>query len=82
MANGHGLYFTLALPGVDDAAVVDFTHRESLSSPFELSLHLASRHSRLDAAELLDRDASLTIWQDGEPLRRIHGMISEFAQGD
>uniref|UniRef100_UPI00201F32E9 type VI secretion system Vgr family protein n=1 Tax=Vreelandella olivaria TaxID=390919 RepID=UPI00201F32E9 len=42
----------------------------------------ASRHSRLDAAELLDRDASLTIWQDGEPLRRIHGMISEFAQGD
>ncbi|MGM0825034.1 MAG: type VI secretion system Vgr family protein [Pseudomonadota bacterium] len=81
-ANGSGLHFTLTLPGVDDIAVIDFTHREALSQPFELVLNLASRDGSLDAAALLDRDASLTIWQDGEPLRRVHGIVSEFGRGD
>lgn len=77
-----GLHFTVTLPGVDEVAVIDFTHREALSQPFELALNLASRDGSLDAAELLDREASLTIWQDGEPLRRVHGIISEFGKGD
>ncbi|KPQ21169.1 MAG: hypothetical protein HLUCCO06_08515, partial [Halomonas sp. HL-93] len=34
---GTGLQFTLTLPGVDDIAVIDFTHREALSQPFELA---------------------------------------------
>ncbi|MCE8024173.1 type VI secretion system Vgr family protein [Billgrantia aerodenitrificans] len=82
MAHATGLQFTLTLPGVDDVAVVDFIHREALSKPFELILNLASRHGDLDAAALLDREACLTIWQDGEPLRRVHGVISEFGRGD
>ena len=82
MSASTGLQFTLTLPGVDDVAVIDFTHREALSQPFELALNLASRDGSLDAAELLDRDATLTIWQDGEPLRRVHGIIAEFGQGD
>ncbi|MFB9866084.1 type VI secretion system Vgr family protein [Vreelandella sulfidaeris] len=77
-----GLQFTLTLPDVDDIAVIDFTHREALSQPFELVLNLASRDGSLDAAELLDREALLTIWQDGEPLRRVHGIVSEFGRGD
>ena len=77
-----GLQFTLTLPGVDEVVVVDFTHREVLSQPFELVLNLASRDGSLDAAELLDRDATLTIWQDGQPLRRVHGIIAEFGRGD
>ncbi len=81
-ANKTGLQFTLTLPGVDDIAVIDFTHREALSQPFELALNLASRDGSLEASELLDREASLTIWQDGEPLRRIHGIIAEFGRGD
>jgi len=81
-ADKTGLQFTLTLPGVDDVAVIDFTHREALSQPFELALNLASRDGSLDAAELLDREASLTIWQDGEPLRRVHGIVSEFCRGD
>lgn len=32
MAHATGLQFTLTLPGVDDVAVVDFIHREALSS--------------------------------------------------
>ncbi|MGP9644662.1 MULTISPECIES: type VI secretion system Vgr family protein [unclassified Halomonas] len=82
MANGKGLQFTLTLPGVDDIAVIDFTHREALSQPFELVLNLASRDGRLDAAELLDREATLTVWQDGEALRHVHGIVSEFGRGD
>ena len=82
MALSTGLQFTLTLPGVDDIAVIDFTHREALSQPFELALNLASRDGNLDAAELLDREATLTIWQDGEPLRRLSGVVSEFGRGD
>ncbi|WP_267886939.1 contractile injection system protein, VgrG/Pvc8 family, partial [Halomonas sp. G11] len=81
-ANKTGLQFTLALPGVDDIAVIDFTHREALSQPFELALNLASRDGSLEAADLLDREATLTIWQDGEPLRRVHGIVAEFGRGD
>ncbi|WP_447044385.1 type VI secretion system Vgr family protein [Vreelandella sp. H-I2] len=77
-----GLQFTLTLPGVDEIAVIDFTHREALSQPFELALNLASKDGNLNAAELLDREATLTIWQDGEPLRRVHGIVSEFGRGD
>ncbi|WP_445010114.1 type VI secretion system tip protein TssI/VgrG [Vreelandella stevensii] len=82
MADGTGLHFTLTLPGVDDVAVIDFTHREALSQPFELALNLASRDGSLDAADLLDREASLTLWQDGQPLRTLHGIVSEFGRGD
>ena len=82
MAHATGLQFTLALPGVEDAAVIDFVHRETLSQPFELTLNLASHHNDLDATTLLDREACLTIWQDGEPLRRVHGIISEFGRAD
>ena len=78
----NGLQFTLTLPGVDEIAVIDFTHREALSQPFKLALNVASKDGNLDAVELLDREASLTIWQDGEPLRRVHGIISEFGRGD
>ncbi|BBI64254.1 hypothetical protein HSBAA_55600 [Vreelandella sulfidaeris] len=77
-----GLQFILTLPGVDEIAVIDFTHHEALSQPFKLALNVASKDGNLDAAELLDREASLTIWQDGEPLRRVHGIISEFGRGD
>ncbi len=82
MALSTGLHFTVTLPGVDEIAVIDFTHREALSRPFELVLNLASRDGNLDAAALLDREANLTIWQDGQPLRRMHGIISEFGRGD
>ena len=82
MANGTGLRFSLALPGDDEIAVVDFSHREAYSQPFELEVNFASREGRLSASELLDRDATLTVWQSGEPLRHFHGIISEFSQGD
>ncbi|MGR2736894.1 type VI secretion system tip protein TssI/VgrG [Billgrantia sp. Q4P2] len=82
MADASGWQFTLALPGADDLAVIEFTHREELSAPFELTVHFASRDGSLSATDILDREATLTIWQEGEALRRVHGIVSEFGRGD
>ncbi|UZH09846.1 type VI secretion system tip protein TssI/VgrG [Halomonas sp. BDJS001] len=82
MADNTGLQFTLTLPGADDTAVVRFTHREALSEPFTLAVDFASRTHDLSPADCLDQEATLTIWQDGEPLRRVHGIISELHRGD
>ncbi|WP_431024834.1 type VI secretion system Vgr family protein [Halomonas sp. H5] len=84
MAHASGLHFTLSLAGTADLdlAVVDFTLDEALSAPFRLEIQFASRDGELTAEAFLDREASLTVWQDGEPLRRVHGIVSEFARGD
>ncbi|MBF8224180.1 type VI secretion system Vgr family protein [Halomonas sp. 328] len=84
MADSTGLQFTLTLAGAADLdlAVLDFTLDEALSAPFRLTLQVASRDGELSAEAFLDREASLTVWQDGEPLRRVHGIVSEFARGD
>jgi len=82
MADKTGLQFTLTLPGADDTAVVRFTHREALSEPFALSVEFASRTHDLSPSDCLDQNATLTIWQDGEPLRRVHGIIAELHRGD
>ncbi|WP_355662425.1 type VI secretion system Vgr family protein [Halomonas salifodinae] len=84
MAHASGLQFTLTLAGADDLdlAVLDFTLDEALSTPFRLRVQFASRDGELSAEAFLDREASLTVWQDGEPLRRVHGIVSEFARGD
>ncbi|WP_104203338.1 type VI secretion system Vgr family protein [Billgrantia saliphila] len=84
MALETGLQFTLQLAGADDLdlAVIDFTLEEALSAPFTLRVRFASRDGGLAATEVLDRPATLTIWQDGEALRRLHGVVSEFGRGD
>ncbi|MCK2184352.1 type VI secretion system Vgr family protein [Halomonas getboli] len=84
MADRSGLQFTLSLTGAEDAdlAVVDFTHEEALSSPFHLRVSFASRAADLSPEALLDRPASLTVWQDGVAQRRVHGIVAEFGRGD
>ncbi|SDF70701.1 type VI secretion system secreted protein VgrG [Onishia taeanensis] len=84
MADQTGLQFTLSLTGAAevDLAVVDFTHEEALSAPFALRVRFASRAADLSPEALLDRPASLTVWQDGVAQRRVHGIISEFGRGD
>ncbi|WP_355662476.1 hypothetical protein, partial [Halomonas salifodinae] len=65
MADSTGLQFTLSLAGDDDLdlAVLDFTLDEALSTPFRLTLQVASRDGELSAEAFLDREASLTVWQ-------------------
>ncbi|WP_043532733.1 type VI secretion system Vgr family protein [Litchfieldella xinjiangensis] len=84
MAHQTGLQFTLTLPGQDvlDLAVIEFTHREALSSPFELAIEFASRDGDLTPETFLDRALTLTVWQDGTALRRVNGIATEFSRGD
>ncbi|GGX80940.1 hypothetical protein GCM10007160_05200 [Litchfieldella qijiaojingensis] len=84
MANQTGLQFTLALAGRDalDLAVTQFTLSEALSQPFTLEVHFASRDDTLIADDWLDRNATLTVWRDGEVERRVSGTVSHFARGD
>ncbi|MFC3284158.1 type VI secretion system Vgr family protein [Litchfieldella rifensis] len=84
MANRTGLQFTLALAGHDalDLAVVDFRLEEALSQPFHLRIDVASRDPDLAPDAFLDRELTLTVWQAGEPLRRVHGIAVEFHRGD
>src|SRR5690554_732940 len=80
----NGLQFTLELTGAEaaDLAVVDFSLEEALSQPFTLKLRFASRDGTLSASELLDRPVTLTIWQEGEVLRRVNAIVSEFGRSD
>ncbi|SDL94853.1 type VI secretion system secreted protein VgrG [Modicisalibacter muralis] len=84
MAHSTGLQFTLTLANDDaaDLAVVDFEGTESLSAPFKLRVAFASRRHDLSPGDWLDREVGLTVWQDGMALRRFHGIVAEFAQGD
>ncbi|SFI09087.1 type VI secretion system tip protein VgrG [Modicisalibacter xianhensis] len=79
-----GLQFSLHLAGTEtlDLAVIEFAHREALSSPFELTIDFASQRHDLAPTDWLDREVTLSVWQDGQALRRFHGIVSEFAQGD
>ncbi|SFI06181.1 type VI secretion system Vgr family protein [Modicisalibacter xianhensis] len=72
-----------ALPNQSaDFAVIDFKMEETLSAPFRLVIDFASQRHDLAPADWLDRAVTLSVWQDGQALRRFHGIVSEFAQGD
>lgn len=62
--------------------VVEFHLVEALNAPFTLEVDLLSRDSSVDFATILDRSAVLTIWQGSKPLRRVHGLVSDFSQGE
>ena len=66
----------------NDLAVIGFRAEEALSAPFRLTVDFASHRPDLSPADWLDREVTLSIWQDGQALRRFHGVVSEFAQGD
>jgi len=84
MPQASGLQFTVRvgeLPA-DLFSVVGFTLTEALSELFHGRLDLASTDPAIGAAELLEQPVDLVIWQEGVPLRRFTGVVSEFARGD
>ncbi|MGP4845374.1 type VI secretion system Vgr family protein, partial [Marinobacter sp. 1Y8] len=84
MPQPTGLQFTARLGSLpeDTFAVVEFELTESLSDLFHLTLDLASAFDDLAVTDVLDQDAELVVWQDGEVLRRFHGVVSTFSRGD
>ena len=84
MPQASGLQFTARvgeLPS-DLFSVVGFTLTERLSELFHGCLELASTDPDVDASEVLEQPVDLVVWQDGVPLRRLTGVVNEFARGD
>ncbi|KML15399.1 type VI secretion system Vgr family protein, partial [Burkholderia cepacia] len=81
MPTQSDLRFTFTA-GIESFEVVEFTLHEGLSETFLLQVELASTNPAIDFGEVLDRNALLTIWQGGQPVRYVHGAISSFVQRD
>jgi len=83
MAVQSDLRFTFtAGEGIYDFEVVEFHLVEGLSKTFRLDVDLSCASSAVDFGRILDRQALLTIWQAGRPIRHVHGSVSSFQQGD
>ncbi|MFO6422431.1 type VI secretion system Vgr family protein [Motilimonas sp. KMU-193] len=84
MADNTGLQFTLVCENLppDTFVVTAFSGNEALGAPFNFNIQLASRRDDITPAELVDDNATLTWWQDGQPTRFVHGVISAFTQKD
>ncbi|WP_275426775.1 contractile injection system protein, VgrG/Pvc8 family, partial [Marinomonas arctica] len=88
------LTFTLALDGMEDNTLLvrEYQGHESLSdsllkngSPcygFRYQLSLASRQSDLSADTLVDKNAELRLFRNGELIQRVHGIVRHFEKGD
>ncbi|MEA1079300.1 type VI secretion system Vgr family protein [Marinobacter qingdaonensis] len=84
MPQASGLQFTVRVGEhpQDLFAVVGFALTEGLSELCQGRLELASVDPHVDVGRLLEQPVELLIWQDGVPLRRFSGVVSEAARGD
>ena len=75
-----GLRFTLEVDGQapDTFAVVNFQLTQCFSVPFVLNVDVASKEFGLTAERLLEKKATLTIWQGGTALRYVTGVVASF----
>ncbi|WP_425929448.1 type VI secretion system Vgr family protein [Pseudomonas sp. NyZ201] len=62
--------------------VVEFHLTEALSETFRLEVDLSSNDAAVKFGEILDRPALFTLWQGGQPVRYVHGLVSSFQQGE
>ncbi|WP_318357053.1 type VI secretion system Vgr family protein [Enterobacter sp.] len=75
-----GLRFTLEVAGQapDTLAVTGFTLTERLSLPFTLEADVASTAFHKAADDLLEKQATLRIWQGQTLLRTLAGVVTAF----
>ena len=75
-----GLRFTLEVDGQepDTFAVVNFRLIQNQSYPFVMSVDVASDSFMQTAEMLLEKNATLTIWQGVIPQRYITGVVAGF----
>ncbi|WP_415378121.1 MULTISPECIES: type VI secretion system tip protein TssI/VgrG [Enterobacterales] len=76
----QGLRFTLDVDGqdADTFAVTHFWLGQNNSLPFVLDVEVASKNFNLEAKSLLEKKATLTIWQGDRALRYVTGVVSSF----
>lgn len=79
-----GLRFTLNIDGLAETstAVVGFSLYQHHSTPFTLAVDIASDLPDLAAADFLEKNAVLTIWQGTGAQRYVTGIISEVTLGE
>ena len=84
MPQATGLQFTATVGQLpkDLFVVARFELTEHLSRPCHCKLELASASPDISAEEVLEQPVELMVWQDGVPLRRFTGVVSEFARSD
>ncbi|MQL49303.1 type VI secretion system tip protein VgrG [Photorhabdus khanii] len=77
-----GRVFTLTVGNLPTQtfAVVEFTLNEALSTLFSLEASLTSADPDIDFADVLDNDATLTVYRDGQPERCVSGIVTRFEQ--
>ncbi|MEB0326070.1 type VI secretion system Vgr family protein [Citrobacter portucalensis] len=75
-----GLRFTLDVDGQDAGtfAVVNFWLMQNNSVPFVLDVDVASDEFDREAKNLLEKNATLTIWQGPKALRYVKGVVASF----
>ena len=75
-----GLRFTLEVDGQepDTFAVVNFRLIQNQSYPFVMSVDVASDSFMQTAEMLLEKNATLTIWQGVIPLRYVTGVVAGY----
>ncbi|MFK0314405.1 type VI secretion system Vgr family protein [Pseudomonas sp. NPDC090233] len=83
MSNLNDVRFTFSTPADEAIAfdVVSFELTEAVSELYRLEVELVSASADANFATLLDQPAVLTIWQQEQPVRHVHGLISSFEQG-
>ena len=62
--------------------VLSFTFEESLNEAFLLDVELVSHDAAIDFNALIDKPVLFTIWKNDVAMRRIHGLVSNFEQGE
>ncbi|HAU8265715.1 TPA: type VI secretion system tip protein VgrG [Kluyvera intermedia] len=80
----QGLRFTLDVDGLlaMSTAVVRFTLCQNLSTPFTLSVDIASGLPDLTAEDFLEKNATLTVWQGNGVQRRLCAVITGVELGE
>ncbi|MDP4546820.1 type VI secretion system Vgr family protein [Marinobacter sp. MDS2] len=84
MPQASGLQFTARVGEFpsDHFVVASFVLTEGLSTLSHGRLKLASTDPDVQAADVLEQPVDLVVWQDGQPLRRFNGVVSEFVRGN
>ena len=80
----QGLRFTLDVDGLlaMSTAVVSFILYQNLSTPFTLTVDIASGLPDLTAKNFLEKNATLTVWQGNIVQRRLSGIITGVELGE
>ncbi|WP_278940097.1 type VI secretion system Vgr family protein [Pseudomonas helleri] len=81
MSRPQDVRFTFSSTADIAFEVVSFELSEGISELFCLNVELISESANADFATLLDKPATLTLFQGGQAVRYVHGLISQFEQG-